>query len=217
MAVGAAAASERPYVMRRRLFNIAAVLSVVASLAMLLLFGLGKSWFVLGDHGRHRLVGNWYYSANDSGYVGRIGVYHDWPTPNVSPPLTPNLGYTPQALAWYDRQPTGSHLRKFGFAYDHDTYFERNWTPSLIAMGRYVQVGVPFWAAWVVWLTPIPFAVVFGRRVVTEGRIKRGQCVACGYDLRATPERCPECGAVPNPPHHPPTQRTATASSGAVK
>ena len=49
------------------------------------------------------------------------------------------------------------------------------------------------------WIFALPFPIVLGARLWVE-RVKRrparGRCARCGYDLRATPDRCPECGMV---------------------
>jgi hypothetical protein len=60
------------------------------------------------------------------------------------------------------------------------------------------------------WFVSPPLALLpalwLRRRLVTRRRPAMGRCLACGFDLRATPDRCPECGtAVPEKPAAIPT------------
>ena len=61
----------------------------------------------------------------------------------------------------------------------------------VIHMDR-LSVHVPYWP--IVVLSGLPPAVWLTRRRRVKRRIARGQCLRCGYDLRETPDRCPECG-----------------------
>jgi hypothetical protein len=62
---------------------------------------------------------------------------------------------------------------------------------------RWWAIAIPMWA--IVVATVILPAARAARRLRSHRRRRVGGCPSCGYDLRATPERCPECGHVPMP------------------
>ena len=69
-------------------------------------------------------------------------------------------------------------------------------------LGRLVGRPMPFWSVRVPYgaLVPVSAALPVVRAVRSLRRRRRdrlalaGCCPACRYDLRATPDRCPECG-----------------------
>jgi hypothetical protein len=65
---------------------------------------------------------------------------------------------------------------------------------------QYYWFVLPCWTAAALFaLLPARQAYAI-RRTRAARRASAGQCAKCGYDLRATPERCPECGTAATTP-----------------
>jgi hypothetical protein len=107
----------------------------------------------------------------------------------------PTRGWVVQTKR-YTRMPAGGAVRYcrhrwLGFGFDSSR------SVSPLTTNQAVRLVIPYWFVAVCAAT-LPLAWVRRRLVVLPRlRAMRGECPACGYDLRATPERCPECGAVP--------------------
>jgi hypothetical protein len=62
--------------------------------------------------------------------------------------------------------------------------------------GRATLVQIPFWAA-IALTSVLPAAWLLRQHrhhARRRHRADHGLCLTCGYDLRHTPDRCPECG-----------------------
>jgi hypothetical protein len=89
-------------------------------------------------------------------------------------------------------------FKQWGIGRDASRPFYRAWYAGGFYLLYFVpfqgfSVGIPSYA---VIIAATIWPLVWFRRRRTH---RAGCCVACGYDLRATPERCPECGTIPDP------------------
>jgi hypothetical protein len=55
----------------------------------------------------------------------------------------------------------------------------------------------PYWCVTAILALPVMLRVLIAPRIFRSwraGQFESVRCTVCGYDLRATPDRCPECG-----------------------
>ena len=90
--------------------------------------------------------------------------------------------------------PKADIRQRFAFGYAK-TGMSSGEAYDWLEIGIVRYVFAPIWAfALMAAVLPLTWLVRMSR---IRRRIRLGLCAICGYDLRATPDRCPECGTVP--------------------
>jgi hypothetical protein len=186
--------------MRRKLLIIAAALSVLLGVVT------GALWvrsYWVWDTLAH--ADNWHPDPSGNGEVLRASLlmhadgqitfesFWDW---TANAPLyqqMPGWSYGRSTMRLPPRPPrTRSMWNRLGFSLVRD---DAVFPPASGREWHRVDWTVPYWCPT---LLIFVCAYVLARPVLAHHRAARhraaGRCGHCGYDLRASPERCPECG-----------------------
>jgi hypothetical protein len=171
----------------RRLWNILAIVSMLVCIALLVVWV--RSYFYQDGFGYTSITGGRYRAWGFSSWTGSIMYMHsDYPIGDKQVDL---------GLRW-----SSSRRRAISFltSWSHWGFwaFSANMYPNDPNGGvPFTQAGVPYWALCI--LTAVaPSLWWLSHRRRRKWR-HRGLCRVCGYDLRATPHRCPECGTAVAP------------------
>ena len=183
---------------RRRLFNAVAGLSLGVCLALAVLWAWTREHHAVVTrefHGRLVYLVTWSEGI-------RLDLVSDWPTHE---PLQWSSGSFRESDSHVDFRFRGSGAARIdppGLARESgDAMISLNHGPWLMRPyhGLVLRWWPPFLVAAFVPALWIVMKLLDRYRRRREARLRsQVRCVRCGYDLRANPNRCPECGTVPN-------------------
>ncbi len=91
---------------------------------------------------------------------------------------------------WLYHQGNAKFFSALGFTLERGTVFNSNYVPH-----GYAIVVVPLW--FIMLCEAVLPGLWMTRWRRAHRRMGLGRCPVCSYDLRATPNRCPECGTIP--------------------
>jgi hypothetical protein len=176
--------------MKRRLFNLAAAVSLVVMLAMVVLWIRSYS---VQDIVWIARPGNTFMGevATSRGNLV-VGLLIDWRALDEIKSCNLKLATT---SIWHDANPVtpDNQVEAFHTNVRH-TFLGIGYSRSWSVNDTDVTMDAPLWLMSL--MTAMLPAVALRRRLVRRRRHEPGKypCERCGYDLRATPDRCPECG-----------------------
>jgi hypothetical protein len=178
--------------MLRRLFTFCSAISLLLCVAVLVQWARSEWRYDEFSWSSRSRMGTTceYRSVGLVSEAGQLAIHRQWYTqsqPGGPQDWSPPDGTTEHRHEWTAmpaHRGRYASLANNGFSYG--TILRTDLTSRVLL--------VPHWCIFV--LTAILPAIAL-REWIRHRRIKPGSCVVCGYDLRATPGRCPECGTEP--------------------